>query len=269
MEKIFEEIGKLRKEIIGKSGKKEYRYYTKLKCIKCGFEKESHSTDRFRVTKVCKICEAKKHNEELIGYENNVYKVLEYSHSSKDRSRLFYKVKCKICGHEHTCRKDQIKKVKKFCSFCRTNSIIPTEKAPENVYFCQYRHGAKSRGMNFELTKEEFKKIISENCHYCNEPPKPIQSLKTYTRCKNQINVNGIDRLNPNKGYEKSNIVTCCQTCNRMKMKMEKEDFLNKINQIYLNFIKGSTTIPEGSTLQANGNGNGETLNRKEEYDIV
>ena len=34
--------------------------------------------------------------------------------------------------------------------------------------------------------------------------------------------------------------------------------FFEKITQIYNHSIKGSTTIPQGSTLQANGNGNGE-----------
>ena len=36
-----------------------------------------------------------------------------------------------------------------------------------------------------------------------------------------------------------------------------KKEFLEKINKIYCNF-KSSTTIPNGSTSQANGDGNGE-----------
>lgn len=39
-----------------------------------------------------------------------------------------------------------------------------------------------------------------------------------------------------------------------------EEDFINKVKSIYNNYIKSSTTISKESTLQANGNGNGELL---------
>lgn len=45
-----------------------------------------------------------------------------------------------------------------------------------------------------------------------------------------------------------------------MKNKFSKEDFINKVKSIYNNYIKSSTTISKESTLQANGNGNGELL---------
>ena len=45
-----------------------------------------------------------------------------------------------------------------------------------------------------------------------------------------------------------------------MKNKFSEKEFINKINQIYNNYIKSSTTISKESTLQANGNGNGELL---------
>jgi hypothetical protein len=249
MEDIFIKVEKTRKTIIGKNGKNEYRYYLKLKCRTCGFEKESHATERDSLKKSCKNCEKNKNRKSFIDYENKIYKVLDYSHTSKDGKRIFFKIKCKLCGHEHVCRKDQIKEVKSFCAFCRTNTKTPTLKAPSNVYYCQYRYGAKSRGLNFELTIDEFEKIIHKNCYFCNAKPIPIRSLKTYNRCKHDIYVNGIDRLNPEKGYVISNIVACCQMCNRMKMKMNEPSFLNKIKEIYEHSIKGSTTIPKGSTL--------------------
>lgn len=55
----------------------------------------------------------------------------------------------------------------------------------------------------------------------------------------------------------KENCVSCCWTCNKMKNNFSQKEFLEKINKIYCNF-KSSTTIPQGSTSQANGDGNGE-----------
>ena len=46
--------------------------------------------------------------------------------------------------------------------------------------------------------------------------------------------------------------------------------FLKKISQIYNHSIKSSTTIPKGSTSQANGDGSGSPLTGKVEgEDIV
>ena len=68
------------------------------------------------------------------------------------------------------------------------------------------------------------------------------------------------DRVDTTKGYFKENCVPCCKMCNIMKNKFSKEDFINKVKSIYNNYIKSSTTISKESTLQANGNGNGELL---------
>ena len=46
-----------------------------------------------------------------------------------------------------------------------------------------------------------------------------------------------------------------------MKYNMTLNDFKEHISKIYKNIFLRSTTIPKGSTLQANGSGNGGTLN--------
>ena len=75
--------------------------------------------------------------------------------------------------------------------------------------------------------------------------------------------VNGIDRIDSNIGYIKENCVSCCWTCNKMKNNFSQKEFLEKINKIYCNF-KSSTTIPQGSTSQANGDGNGENPKKQD-----
>lgn len=60
--------------------------------------------------------------------------------------------------------------------------------------------------------------------------------------------------------YEKMNrkhlyYIIECKHCHSQFSR--KKEFLEKINKIYCNF-KSSTTIPNGSISQANGDGNGE-----------
>lgn len=92
-----------------------------------------------------------------------------------------------------------------------------------------------------QLTDNEIYNIIQKPCFYCKEK-------EAY----------GIDRIDSTKDYTIDNCVPCCFICNRIKNKYSIGVFLDKISKIYNNFfIERSTTIPKGSTLQANGNGNG------------
>ena len=55
-----------------------------------------------------------------------------------------------------------------------------------------------------------------------------------------------------------------------MKNTLSKDIFLNKVSQIYNHSIKSSTTIPKGSTSQANGDGSRSPLTSNVEgEDIV
>jgi hypothetical protein len=44
---------------------------------------------------------------------------------------------------------------------------------------------------------------------------------------------NGLDRVDNNRGYEKDNIVPCCETCNKAKLQMSLGEFLNWIKRVY------------------------------------
>jgi hypothetical protein len=49
------------------------------------------------------------------------------------------------------------------------------------------------------------------------------------------IRINGIDRIDANRGYEIDNIVPCCGMCNIMKNGYNVEDFLDKAKEVYEN----------------------------------
>ena len=67
---------------------------------------------------------------------------------------------------------------------------------------------------------------------------------------------NGVDRIDSNQGYYWENCVPCCEKCNYAKHEMSVKEFKNWIIKVYTNLISSSTTIPQGSTSQANGDGN-------------
>ena len=142
-----------------------------------------------------------------------------------------------------------------------------------NQLYRIYNRNSKNRNHNFCLTQEEFENIIFKDCFYCGEPPKPMTETQIIGHGNPKqppLFYNGIDRLDATKDYTVDNVVPCCPTCNYMKHILKYDDFIEHIKKIYNYLNLGSTTIPKGSTSQANGDGNGELLTgNAEDEDIV
>lgn len=88
----------------------------------------------------------------------------------------------------------------------------------KHVVWNHYVKGAKKRGLNFTISKIKFNELIILPCFYCD-----------YTAIGE---VNGIDRIDNNKGYVDDNIITCCQSCNIMKGTQHPLEFIDKLNAI-------------------------------------
>jgi len=107
----------------------------------------------------------------------------------------------------------------------------------------KYKQLAKKRNYHWKISDWLAIKLFFSDCVYCGSPPllnknslitkngKYISLNKE--RCeKGFVKLNGIDRVDNNKGYIESNVVSCCATCNFAKNILSKEDFLNWINRL-------------------------------------
>lgn len=72
----------------------------------------------------------------------------------------------------------------------------------------RYIRECRRKNVYWELSIEIFHKLTSSPCHYCKKPPLQISKAYKY---------NGIDRMNPKKGYTPDNCVPCCKECNWIK----------------------------------------------------
>lgn len=75
-----------------------------------------------------------------------------------------------------------------------------------------YRHGARKRELEFDLSKESFASITKMNCVYCGVLP-----AQEHCAGYGSYRYNGIDRKNNSLGYTQENSVACCFRCNRAK----------------------------------------------------
>lgn len=116
---------------------------------------------------------------------------------------------------------------------CR-RPLPPGEAAMNEVYY-RYRRGATERGIDFFLTKEKFKEITSQNCHYCGaEPNRPAFSEEKLKKRRHNGNFfyNGIDRISNGEGYYFDNCVACCTTCNLGKHNLSYHDFMRYLERL-------------------------------------
>lgn len=84
--------------------------------------------------------------------------------------------------------------------------------------FSHYRCNAKTVSRPFTLQPEQVIQLVSSPCYYCGG------AGHIYPQAR--IVRNGIDRLDPTLGYDLSNCVPCCWTCNRLKGKRQVPEFL-------------------------------------------
>ena len=92
-------------------------------------------------------------------------------------------------------------------------------KEEEWIYWPKYRdykRGSKQRGIEFNLTMEQFKQFWQKPCYYCGDKI---------------INI-ALDRIDNSKGYEINNIVSCCVICNYMKRNFPLEIFLEHCKKV-------------------------------------
>lgn len=79
--------------------------------------------------------------------------------------------------------------------------------------YSKYKSSAKVRGLDFDLSFKEFESFWQKDCSYCGSAIATI----------------GLDRVDSSVGYKIDNLVSCCTTCNKMKLDLEEEEWLNKM----------------------------------------
>jgi hypothetical protein len=194
--------------------------------------------------------------KDFIGFKVGKVEVIDFEKVEEIRNRLvyFYKYKCECGTIESTTKgclliskrnEEKNKKTTYCCPNCRRNKLSEWAKkscfrhsSPEDarcsVLHSNYRSKCKKKNWKFELTFDEFKKLVMSNCHYCNlEPNKFRKDISKKRQGMSRTYFNGIDRINSSEGYYSENVVPCCEDCNKAKRNLSYEQFLDLIKRIY------------------------------------
>lgn len=117
-----------------------------------------------------------------------------YSSKTVKENRSKEREPCPHCGITTSSTKNS-------CSNCFRKKI---RKNYISSRFGLARSNARRRNLSWELTLSEYSELVRKPCHYCQTPilKGPGASL---------------DRIDNLKGYELSNVLPCCGSCNIMR----------------------------------------------------
>jgi hypothetical protein len=84
----------------------------------------------------------------------------------------------------------------------------------------RYTIRASKKNLDFALSQDDFDAIKCQPCYLCGKQ-------------SNSQHLNGVDRLDNNKGYSLDNVKSCCFGCNHIKRNYVLEDVFTKFMDIY------------------------------------
>lgn len=174
------------------------------------------------------------------GEKFNRLTTVRFDHKDS-RSRRYYLFSCE-CGVEKVIHGTAVSSGNTKSCGCwgmenRRSHLLANNRGVINQIILGYKRHANGRNLTFELTYEEFSKVIVEPCYYCGSE---LSNLKITKNCKEGFKYNGIDRIDSSVGYREDNVVACCSMCNTAKSNLSQQEFLQWVNKIY-NFQNGSS----------------------------
>lgn len=151
------------------------------------------------------------------------------------KKRKFFKCKCD-CGNEKIIQGSLMSSGNTKSCGCYGKKIRKDKRISDNhtevsAIIFQYKRHAKTRGLNFNLSRQDVIDIIHKNCFYCGI--KPSNTMKTKNSISNGLKFSGIDRVNSSVDYTINNVVPCCKMCNYAKSNYTKEVFLEWITRAF------------------------------------
>lgn len=178
----------------------------------------------------------------MIGKRFSKLKVLSQtsSYKWKNTSRKRWLCVCD-CGETVIKTTQQLKTGKtqqcKACAYANRPQSTRRLSAIERLFKLHILDRAKKKNISANITLDDYKHICKQSCYYCGEPPK-LESVYKNKYSKTEYEYRqGVDRIDPNKGYTLDNVLPCCKFCNIAKSDLTLEQFIIKIKQVY-RFIK-------------------------------
>jgi len=156
-------------------------------------------------------------NKGKSGYHTGVQPMLGKHHSKETKDKM------SVSHKEQWNRPGYRERVRKIMKKVGEKMRLPHGESNFNFIYGSYKYAAKKRGLDWQLSKGEFRLLTSGDCWYCGATPSNTHSRSR--REYGQYPYNGIDRIDNKVGYIYDNCVACCKQCNYAKGVMTITEF--------------------------------------------
>lgn len=177
-------------------------------------KKQDENRDREHRNALARIAEAKPERKQVKKESRNPEKMVHYDLTAKANSLAKLGPEGYLAKNAEGARKRRANNPEKQAEFnrARNNDV--------NASFKTYIRSAEDKNHPFELSKDQFLEIVYKPCYYCGV-------LGEETR-----DFNGIDRMDQTEGYNIDNCVSSCKMCNYMKLSLDVETFLKRVEHV-------------------------------------
>lgn len=147
----------------------------------------------------------------------------------------------KVVSRKHACL---TQKQTVSCGCWKAEKCGIRFRKPDTAFkdlWSSYRKGARERDLEWTLTEEQFRTLITSPCYYTGrEPNQEAHSCQTRRRAKLGLEplpggtylYNGIDRLDSSVGYTLDNCVAACGDANKAKLELSHDEFIALCKEI-------------------------------------
>jgi hypothetical protein len=146
----------------------------------------------------------------------------------KGKAQVYWLIKCE-CGEFSEVPTRKLSLCKNGCPRCRcgnkSNLCANAKDRLVRRMYRKYKDRDRLRGGELSIPLEDFARLVSERCFYCN-------GIDTRAISKEKVRLNGLDRVDSSRGYSLDNVVPCCTKCNTMKWSLTRGAFISHIKKI-------------------------------------
>jgi hypothetical protein len=116
-----------------------------------------------------------------------------------------------------------------------------------NILLSRYTVKSDKRNLKMNISRGEFKRLITSSCEYCGQIPSTPVNYKG----KTILWRNGIDRVDSNLDYIDGNCVSCCWNCNRAKGDLTVDQYKRWLKQAYITQYHKVTNMTPGQLIDS------------------
>lgn len=133
------------------------------------------------------------------------------------------------CGNETTTTTGSLRSGHTSSCGCWAREVrrIPAAEWILKEHYRKYRETAQSKGRAFDLTLEQFRAMTDAPCYYCGRVKTKLMKRTNSLGNAYERACNGLDRFDNDKGYTMENSVPCCEDCNRAKLRMTAQQYID------------------------------------------